>query len=161
MSKQHGSRPLTHASDRRTITSQRFLRRIVWGAKAGVAFGFGFAVLAVLLRLVGGAESLDGTGFTLTSSIVMYLSGGLISGTTVGALLPLAQTRAGATVVGAIAAIPVAVLLNVTRDGPAEWTVKQISFVAFFSLVLGAPTGAMYHRIFLGASTSERDKDSS
>lgn len=123
--------------------------RVAWGAKWGLIFGSVFTAWAIVLWLVGGSAPFEAAGSSFESVVALYLLGGASAGSAVGLLLPITRRPVGSGVVGAIAAIPVAAFLNIMNVG-FEWSVSDVLFVFFFSLVTGIPAGVIYHRIFRG-----------
>lgn len=122
--------------------------RIAWGAKWGLRFGLTFDVIALLIFLLAGRTEHEATGVTLPAVILLYTCGGLIAGSVVGGLLPATRWRVGAALVGVISALPVAFLVRLTTEGPATWTREDTVALVLFALLIGAPTGIIYRRIF-------------
>jgi hypothetical protein len=134
--------------NRNEANQMGLFQRILWGIKSGATFGLAFTALALLVFLLGGERPFQAHHTSFTNVVVTYLLGGIGSGIIVGVLRPLTRTKAGAGMVGFIAAIPVSVLVRIAIVGYQPWTVKDIILSFSVCLVLGVPVGVMYRDIF-------------
>ena len=98
--------------------------------KSSVVVGLAFACLYSLyvcgLYLLDGSAPFARLGTTLGIVIGTYFFGGISAGVVVGLLKPIARWRAGAIVVGIIAAFFVFFGILVASDGlPSRWGTDQ------------------------------------
>ncbi|MBP6670448.1 MAG: hypothetical protein KA180_13430 [Gemmatimonadales bacterium] len=112
---------------------------ITWGIRWGLAFAACYAVIGSAIVLLRGDAPLRSVGLTPWTLIVGYLAGGVLAGAVVGAGRPLLRRGAGAAVVGACAADPIAVtFLLLMDDGRGPLVDARFVFVAVvFSVVVG------------------------
>src|SRR5687768_5661681 len=77
-------------------------RNVVWGT----AWGFALAALclayAALVALIGGSAALESYSFHLFEIVAIYFVAGIAGGIAAGLLRPMARSRGGATVMGAL-----------------------------------------------------------
>ena len=125
-----------------------FLRRLLWGARWGLAFGLAFCGLAIVAFLIGGRATFDAQLTTFEYVLALYLAGGLISGGIVGMLRPLTERPAGAGAVGFLCGLVFGVLLRLAREGLQEWTGRDTFLVLAVAIALGIPVGLVYRDIF-------------
>jgi hypothetical protein len=76
------------------------------GVLAGLAMAAITSLAAVVVYRVRGPAAFEAFGTTLTSAVALYFAAGIGGGAVVGLLLPLTAWRAGAALVGALAATP-------------------------------------------------------
>ncbi len=122
---------------------------IATGVKGGLFGGAVFSTIALVLWLVQGAEAFAEARMTLGALVAAYMVGGLAVGGVVGLLLPFARTPVGAALVGSLAGVSLVVVMGLLMAEAADdmehfWTAATITGVG-----LGAPSGVLYHRIFL------------
>jgi hypothetical protein len=117
-----------------------------------VAVALGVALLLALyvvaLYLFRGAEPFAALGTTLTAVVLSYFVGAVLAGTVVGLLLPLVRWPWGAALVGFAAAMPVYAVMRVLDQGFVPWTTTDTTVSLVFALLLGAPVGVIYRRLF-------------
>ncbi len=90
------------------MTHIRTKSRPIFGAMFGFFVGVCFTLFFVLIRVVSGPGDMEMKyGFSPFQVGYLYLGGGIVGGAIAGTLLPLAQDRVGAMVVGAAGAFPV------------------------------------------------------
>lgn len=99
-----------------------------------------FSVVAMVIFVIEGPppENLE---ITIQSLVILYVSGGLITGAIAGLLAPVARHWAGAMLVGVIGAIPLSALALITLDGTAQWTRTSTEVIVVWSLVVGSLVG--------------------
>jgi hypothetical protein len=131
-------------------------RNTVWGARYGGIFGLIYSVWAVVSFVVGGQETFARQGTTIGEVIVFYLVGGAVAGAIVGMLRPLTYHRAGAALVGFLAAIPLGVGIKVMLTGFRLWTQVDRITLLLFPLFFGCGAGLVLHGIFLDTDAERR-----
>jgi hypothetical protein len=117
--------------------------------KSSVLIGLAFACIYSLyvcgLYLLEGSRPFDRLHTTLGIVVLMYFSGGIAAGVTVGLLQPLARSRAGAIFVGIIAAFFVFLGIGVGMDGlPSRWGGDSWGSVVLCAVLFGAFGGNMF-----------------
>jgi hypothetical protein len=133
-------------------------RRLWWGARWGALFGCAFVAIAVAIYVLSGQSAFESHHTTFGQVALTYFFGGVIAGVVVGILRPLTRSKAGAALVGFMAAMPVAILMRFATDGFGPWQQSDTVEIIVLSLILGAPTGILYREIFSNDSASARDK---
>lgn len=76
------------------------------GFVVGLVMGVLASLYAVVLYLTNGPRVFQEVGTTFGQAVTLYVGGGILGGWLGGWLLPIAARRAGAALVGAIAATP-------------------------------------------------------
>jgi len=114
-----------------------------WGLTNGALFGVVFSALIAILGLLRGSAHWDAYSLELWQIILVYFAGCISAGAIVGLLRPLTKHRVGAMGVGAVAGVPVAIILQIAAGGDGGPT-RGIDwfFVLFFAVVLG-PIGGL------------------
>jgi hypothetical protein len=125
-----------------------FVRRLLWGAKWGFIFGAILAGLATLVRIIAGSEEFSRMNTTISSVVVAYVSGCVAAGLIVGAMKPLARTKAGAGVTGFIAGLPISWFVATTTSGAGATRWHNVALCLMTALLLCVPVGLMYREIF-------------
>ena len=119
-----------------------------WGIFWGLLFSAMFLLLLVVLYVVQGPRMFSDHDTTFGQVALLYVLGGLGGGLIVGFLRPLLRWRWGATLVGALVAVPIgAGVLLMSGDG-GPWTGGDTVVTIIFALSLGAPVGWMYWGMF-------------
>lgn len=111
--------------------SARTVVRDVWWGICGVA---PFAAFFGGLSLVGELLGVRFPGFTIGSTIIVYIALGLVTGIAIGLLKPVALTLWGTGVIGAIVGIFVAIYVRVLAHGWSGWSAPEF---IFFIVVMG------------------------
>lgn len=88
------------------------------GAGYGLAVGAAFLAFVLGNAVLTGGQAMTASGLTPWSAAAVFLGGGLVGGTLVGLLLPLARWRIGAGVLGAIGLFPAISGISIAIDGP-------------------------------------------
>ena len=107
---------------------------LVLGALAGVMVAVLISLVAVMMYVLRGPQMFERLGISLTSTIALYFVGGIIGGSLVGLLLPLATWRWGAVLVGIIAAMPVYLGAGVLLG-------EDLSIGIFLAIIVGGVVG--------------------
>jgi hypothetical protein len=107
---------------------------LVLGALAGVMVAVLISLVAVMMYVLRGPQMFERLGISLTSTIALYFAGGIIGGSLVGLLLPLATWRWGAVLVGIIAAMPVYLGAGVLLG-------EDLSIGIFLAIIVGGVVG--------------------
>lgn len=135
---------------------QSFISRLMWGAKWGTRFGFAYFVLACVLVALGGGRGANAEPPTLARLAAVYMIGGILSGIQVGALLPIAKSRNGAAIAGALVAVPFSVLLRFSIEGFGPWRGEDTVVSLLFAALIGIPAGVVLREIFAPGGREDR-----
>lgn len=116
-------------------------KRMVVGARWGAVMGVLLSAWAGILALAQGSTTFkDGRGTSVSAMgvIVMYLLGGVLTGSLFGACLPLIRRPIGAGTIGVVAATIVGAMIGDLTGGQLlnEWRT-----VVAFGLFMGVPGG--------------------
>ena len=117
---------------------KRRLPDIRWGVQYGMGFAILFSAYAIIARITAGPTAFDRYHATLVSVVGIYFGGGLVSGTIVGLLRPLAKYAFGAALVGFLAALPIALVIEKLSDDGASWNYIDTVVVVVGSVGLGS-----------------------
>lgn len=129
-------------------------RNTTEGATWGLIMGSLLSVWLFVLAIINGSLTFatrSGEQYYVPTIVAVYLLGGSVVGGTFGALRGLLRWRVGAVVVGALAAIPLAIALQFMQGRFAPWGRHDIIFVAVFSIAFGGG-GGLIVRGFLHAA---------
>jgi hypothetical protein len=117
-------------------------RDLRWGIGWGLFAGVFYSLVAFAIYAFQGSRPFESKGITLGSTLMVYIVGGLIGGTVVGLLRPLAKQRAGAMIVGVITMIPVSIGFVFILFGPmSRWGGGELFGVLFTAVFLGGYGG--------------------
>jgi hypothetical protein len=133
---------------------QRRLPDIRWGVQYGMGFAILFSAYAVIARITAGPTAFDRYHATLVSVVGIYFGGGLVSGTIVGLLRPLAKYAFGAALVGFLAALPITLAIDRLTDDGASWNYIDTVVV----VVTSAGLGSLPALIWLQQSVNAKSK---
>lgn len=116
---------------------------IRWGVKVGLFFACFFSLAAIAISLISGETELG--GISIAAALIVYFSGGVVSGLLLGVLRPLTRSRTGSVLVGPLVVAPAALAGCVAAFGPmGQWTENEaISFV-IGAVLLGVGGGYLY-----------------
>lgn len=103
-------------------------RDIRWGVTHVTPFVLAFGGISLLGELLG----VKFHGLNIQRTIFIYAVFGLLTGTVVGALRPIASTTWGAAVIGAIVGIPLAFYVRVLAVGLGDWNLSDIIILPLF-----------------------------
>ena len=143
-------RPTRSAGEEKLDPSQQpVTARSYWGAKWGIRFGLTFVVYAAIIFVLRGSASSAGRVPSFAGVATIYLCGGFVAGLIVGTLLPLTRWAVGAAAVGVIAAIPIYILVRLATQGFGYWATEDIVEILLLALLVGAPVGVTYRKIFV------------
>ena len=106
---------------------------------------FLFSVVVLVLYLFEGSRRFDANRTSITMVIVSYFLGGLAGGVVVGALLPLTRWLLGSALVGVVAVIPIASVIQIADMNAGFKQAFDIHTVLGFSLYFGGGMGAVVH----------------
>ncbi len=102
----------------------RVIRSVVYGVTMA---GF-YCVYVLALYLARGNTPFERVGYSLPTLMGLYVFGGVAGGAIVGVLLPLAKWRLGASLIGALAGLPLGFALYLT-SGDYSTTSLALSLV--------------------------------
>lgn len=109
--------------------------------------GAGLCVLVLVTTGFGAQWPYAERGLGFGPALLLYATGGIVGGASVGMVLPLLRSPAGAGVVGAMAVLPFAAGVVVAVMG-AGWTLQHTIAVVIVLAVLGAPGGVIISLTF-------------
>ena len=124
---------------------------IAWGLKRGLIFaGLVFAVAIIQVGLHWGEASREPGGVARGLGVIglTYAAAGAAGGLLLGTLRGLTKTLPGATALGILVAMPAGISVEVASAGLHPWGRVQYLTLAFFSLMLGGGSGAIFWHIF-------------
>ena len=124
------------------------LSNIFRGARWGLAFATVYCAYVTLIFIIGGPGVLDRYGVSLGEVVLVYVVGGILSGASVGLLLPLTRWKAGSALVGVVAMLPVFVGIAYTVAGPPPWEFPQKFATVLSSVVVGGLGGLIFKDVF-------------
>ena len=96
------------------------MKNLIWGGTWGLFFGVVYCAIGLLLRLGRGPDFLRGYGITFGQLMLLYAAAPVAGGLVVGLARPLTRWRAGAIVVGMMAAFLVVGGIMLTLEGPVN-----------------------------------------
>ncbi len=118
------------------------------GALGGFLFGCFNLMFVLTVQLLGG-HGLAKNGVNVWEAAAIYLLGGTAAGGLVGAMLPLLRWRAGAAVVGVVAALPIFTGVGIALDGsPVRWPDGTWFAVAAGAILVGGGIAITNWRFF-------------
>lgn len=80
-----------------------------------------YSAIVIVIALLRRATTLDQAGTSILAVLGVYWVGGLTAGLLVGVLLPIGRTTIGATVIGAVAGIPIACAATLVVTPSDQW----------------------------------------
>jgi len=126
------------SSDRPSV----FLNNLRWGAWNGLMYAVVASVIVASVALLQGKSNFPEYGTSLATLILLYIVTGLLAGAVVGILRPWTRNPLGATVVGAIAGIPVFLVFFAVTDGkPPSLANVDWMGVLVCGVAVGGPSG--------------------
>ncbi|MDF1501819.1 hypothetical protein [Roseisolibacter sp. H3M3-2] len=129
----------------RTRAEPRIVGDVRLGIGWGLAFAVGFSLIALASFALGDPRQFARMGVTPATTLAAYLFGGVVGGTLVGLVRPLARWRAGAGVVGVVACLPLSLGFLVAMDGaPSHWTARRVVSGVVTALLLGTACGTSW-----------------
>lgn len=119
--------------------------RVLWCVKKGAWFSAFWAAWVLGVHVLDPSREFQ--HFTVGGMFVFYIIIGPACGAAVGALLPLARTLVGAIIIGAVAAIPAAVLLPLLEVRPRSATAQVVlgALVVLVGALAGLLASARQH----------------
>ncbi len=130
-----------------SILAADWRRRLWWGVRLGAGMAVFLSLWGLLVFVVGNAGAFAGGRLTLLAVVILYGLGGLVGGAAVGLALPLVRRRLGGALVGALAVFPIGSGLAMSLAG-FSWTLGHSVVVVSLALLVGAPVGLIYARIW-------------
>ena len=115
-------------------------QNLLWGVRLGLVVAAMLCCIGVPLALLGGSEPLTHERIPAGTLLIVYLSGGFISGIVLGMARPLARWRVGAIVIGIVDGVICAALINMATDG-AFWAWHGMQW--FVTIVMGTSIGGI------------------
>ena len=110
----------------------------------------GFCLYVVILYTIRGSEPFHDLGTTVGAAIGMYLVAALISGVTLGVLLPIGRTTLGAMVLGVVAVFPLYKGAGFVMAGYDPWSWSDTVDALVLSVVIGSILGWWAHSKLIG-----------
>lgn len=115
-------------------------RNARWGIVGGLVVAAIYSVWIIILMFVQGSVTLTVRGQEQVNGVVViasYLVGGVGGGAVVGILRPLLARKAGAAIVGVIAAIPMILAVRVVLRGFQPWDSEDAVVLGISCVILG------------------------
>ena len=130
--------------------SQRSVRRdVVLCLRIALVIATLFSAWVLAIYLFRGDLPSESLETTLARVILLYFCTAVLVGPLVGLLLPFARAgRLGAAIVGVVAGIGVYSMVSVAQAGIPLWTLDTALSILIPALLVGAPVGVVYRRIF-------------
>lgn len=123
-------------------TAPTLARDLKWGVGYGLAFAAAYSAIVLVQYLVTGPGVVESRHITLGPTIAAYFVGGVVGGALVGLLRPFTRWRVGATLIGIIACLPLAIAFVVVIDGsPSHWKEETIVGTLIAAVLIGAIVG--------------------
>jgi hypothetical protein len=114
-----------------------------WGLGIAAFFIAFYALIAVVLYFLRGADSFEAQGLSLPRLLLAYLGGGVVAGCILGLLRPLTRWRLGAALVGVAVALPVFLGIGLALFGmPSTWDSSVWGAMVGAAVLLGSVGGA-------------------
>jgi hypothetical protein len=120
---------------------------IVWGIRHGLAFALILSVLAAIVY-VGPGLPADAHNISILDIISFDFALGLIGGAMLGLLRRQAATAIGSSCIGFLIAAMGGGFVLLVSDKNLPGLVPKLLLMAIMGLVIGAPIGYVYHRMF-------------
>jgi hypothetical protein len=125
----------------------RLRDNILWGIRSAVFYSKFYSGLALFVYIVGGGIGFAKAGLKFGPVLAFYLVAPLLAGAVVGALRPLSGNVVGQMLIGAVAAIPVALGVYLVVLPAPLWHERLFPLVAFSALVFGPIMGAVTYLV--------------
>src|SRR6185437_16691712 len=122
--------------------SVRVMKNLIWGGTWGLFFGVVYCAIGLLLRIGRGPDFLRGYGITFGQLMLLYAAAPIAGGLIVGLARPLTRWRAGAVIVGMMAAFVIWSGICMTLQGPVNrWHSDDWVLNAILAVVTGIYLG--------------------
>lgn len=118
----------------------RMSQNLVWGVRLGLVVAGMLCCIGVPLALVGIGDPVTHERIPAGTLVVVYLSGGFISGIVLGLARPLARWRVGAIAIGIADGVICAALINMATDG-AIWGWHSMQWIV--TVIMGTSIGGI------------------
>lgn len=107
------------------------------GLREGMVFGLVYSAYVTVLFLAEGTKPFDALGVGYVSVVVLYLVGGVITGSLLGAVRPWARTLIKRLVVAPFVAFPAVLLISITlsSDRPHRILPLAVFGAVFFGVL--------------------------
>lgn len=125
-------------------------KRVTRSTRIGLSVGVLIAVMASIAITVGLGPSYRGLLEALLTTAILYVGGGVVGGAIVGLVRPIASRSLGAALIGVLASAPFFAGTAFAVSG-FEWTVDTTITLLIVTVVLGAPLGVVWARLFAAA----------
>lgn len=123
---------------------------LLWGVGWGLFIAAILSCYVTVLYLFRGPRPFQAQGTNVLTVVATYIVGGIAAGVIVGLFRPLGRSDWGAALLGAICGLAVFALIRVSLDGPTHWTRADAFTIVACAILIGAPVGYRYRRIFGG-----------
>lgn len=116
-----------------------YMKNVRWGLMWGTYLAFALSLYAAAAYALVGPDAAAKEQIGLEGVVSVYVAGGMLGGVIIGVCRPLLRWRLGATMGGALAAIPAFVGFGVAKDGsPMQWNSATWGSVIIPASLLGA-----------------------
>jgi hypothetical protein len=119
-------------------------RRIHWGASWGVMLSLVYCAFAIIQFTIQGPALASAVHVTPPAILAVYVAGGIVAGSVVGIALPIARSQVGAGVVGAVAVLPIFVMMRYAQHGSAQWNRMDVFSVVGAAVLVGGGLGLAF-----------------
>ena len=128
-----------------TFRPNATFRRILRFAGIGMCVGAPFALYILAIGVLSGAGNIiiKGQPVPALPAAALYLVAGAIGGAIIGVLYPLARNRVASALIGVLTLVPVGMGIGLI-EGQVD-----LGATLFLAVAVGAPTGVVWHAIFL------------
>ena len=135
--------------------------RIRWGVRWGLVYALIYSIIALVVGLFSGGSVFAWRQTSLGGLLAAYALSGVVVGTVVGILLPLARWKVGAAIIGMIGTIPYMSLVRGSIPGLGPWSLVDTVTVAVLTIFFGIPAGLICREIFWSDEPHTEDKERS
>ena len=117
------------------------------GLLVGLVTAALFCVWVSLVRFTGGDAAFARRGITYVGTMATYVFLGAASGAIIGAMMRFAESRAGAYLIGFLAAVPIVLGIMLQQAGvPWRWTQEDVTLTPVLLLVASLAIGSEIRR---------------
>jgi hypothetical protein len=107
----------------------------------GLLLGVGYSMVASVIWLVRGPQPFETVGASFSKVLGLYLLGFLVAGLVAGVLNPVARTKIGAVVLGALSVVPISVGAEFLITGDLSRVSDHLFAIGMMSATFGGGLG--------------------
>ncbi|HEV7593749.1 MAG TPA: hypothetical protein VGO33_02045 [Gemmatimonadaceae bacterium] len=120
--------------DKQNLSSLPIGKRMLKGVKWGLEMATGFALFAVLARLLGGEKIFEG-GLSFTQTIGAEFAAGLVGGLFLGVSFPILTSNVRVGIIGFVIGAISGFAALVADKGFAGWTLGELYIILPFAAI--------------------------